>query len=60
MELKIKKIDKKIELDTKVEACWNNCHVGYYSGYDASINASTGGRSCRVAVKRTPRGSIFC
>lgn len=45
MKLEIKKIDKKIELDTKVEGCWSDCGTGkyVYSGYEEGCyNAGQG------------------
>lgn len=55
MELKIKKIDKKVELDTKVEAFWNRCHVSYFSGYGSINSTNYVNWSCRLQVKRTAR-----
>ena len=35
MDLKIKKIENKIKLDTEIQGCWSDCKKGYtYSGYN--------------------------
>lgn len=31
MELKIRKITDKVEIDTYTQGCWSDCHTGEYS-----------------------------
>jgi len=40
MKLEIKKIEKKVELDTRVEGCWSDCWDGVsykYTAYNKSL-----------------------
>lgn len=61
MKLEIKKIDKKIELDTKVEGCWSDCWDGEsykYTAYsEAFYNAGVG--YCRKEKKMTAKTCWF-
>ena len=42
-KLQIKKIEKPIKLDTKVEGCWNDCYAGKkWEGYTAGMENEFG------------------
>ncbi len=36
-KLQIKKIEKPIKLDTKVEGCWSDCAYFKWQGYSAEL-----------------------
>lgn len=58
-KIEIKKIDKKIELDTRVEGCWSDCWDGKtykYSGYNADVyNADLG---CKKEKKKKAKTCV--
>ena len=60
MKLEIKKIEKKIEFDTKVEGCWSDCWDGKsykYSGYNKSVYNE--GLGCTRSKKTTAKKCLF-
>lgn len=59
MDLKIKKMNKKVELDTKVEGCLSDCHSGTYIwlGYNAEVYRELG--TCRKIEKMTAKSCLF-
>lgn len=59
MKLEIKKINKKVELDTKVEGCWSDCWDGTYiwKGYSAEVAGEF--ENCKKEKKMTAETCWF-
>lgn len=60
MELKLKKIEDKVELDTQVQGCWSDCHTGKYSW--TGLNKALRDRGARDCIKKetmSPKTNFF-
>ena len=57
MKLEIKKLEKKIKLDTTIEGCLKDCMVPTYAGYTKDTTMAGVG-NC-LQIKYTAKGNWF-
>lgn len=60
MELKIRKIMDKVEIDTETQGCWSDCHTGKYvwSGFNKMLK-DRGASNCKKKESMSAHNNIF-
>lgn len=62
MEIKIRKINKKIELDTQCQDlydCLHDCNRSSWKGYSSSVVHSGAQHNCKYEIKYTAATSVL-